>query len=773
MAVVATTLLVLIVLCVRGLPIEGNLFALLPQDQDSAVINKAIDHYNDNVTPEAVMIVSGDSLEQAEAAAAAYRQSLMKTPWFEQIQLTWSIDQQVSNYEFWYPYRGLLLTPEQRESLRDGRFKEMAQSAVAKTYSGFTGVGGRELEGDPFLLFRDFIQSSYQGGGRIRWNDGYLTAHYDNKYWVLMRAHMAAAPSLLNSTQALDDIDAAVAEVAGRYPANQLSMSGLFFYTATGMAAGQHDISRIGVGSLLGIILLMLVAFRSLMPIACGLVAIAVGFVMALTVTVLVFGQIHIFALVFGTGIIGVSIDYAFHYFADRQCGDEHWQPQRAMRGIYPAISLALLTSALAYFSLVLTPLPGIKQMAIFAVVGLVSAWVTVVCCFPYWVTQPSSSGVPFKRLLLGWLRWCGFVAQLRHWLWLMPALAVVVITVFPGWHVNDDVRALQSPSLELRQQEKVIAAATGSRISTMFFLVAGESTEEMLQRNELAVAALLKLKQQGKLQGFRALPVPSQMSQQENYQLQQQLYAAESTSVMDQLGLESLRVSRSNAPVLLQSWLAHPNSESWRQLWLSDEELARGETVYSVIQLYGVDNKTWLEYVDSDIDGVTLIDRAGSLSDMLHRVRTLVTGLLCVAYAIVMVVLAGRYGLSRLPQLMLAPVASSTIALACLVILGVEVNAFTILALILVLGIGIDYTLFFAETKKLELSTLVATTLAAITTLLSFGLLALSSTAAISHFGLTVALGIVVAWLFSPMAAKQISPAVVNRSQSQQGQDA
>ena len=86
-----------------------------------------------------------------------------------------------------------------------------------------------------------------------------------------------------------------------------------------------------------------------------------------------------------------------------------------------------------------------------------------------------------------------------------------------------------------------------------------------------------------------------------------------------------------------------------------------------------------------------------------------------------------------------------------------ISVSIFNLLALILILGIGIDYTLFFAEQKQPKSeNTLLAITLSAITTVLSFGLLALSETQAIHGFGMTVLSGIIVAWLLAPLAMKK-----------------
>ncbi|XSZ47311.1 hypothetical protein ACP8HZ_00250 [Francisella noatunensis] len=65
------------------------------------------------------------------------------------------------------------------------------------------------------------------------------------------------------------------------------------------------------------------------------------------------------------------------------------------------------------------------------------------------------------------------------------------------------------------------------------------------------------------------------------------------------------------------------------------------------------------------------------------------------------------------------------------------------------------DYVLFLAESHNRFNHTMLALALSAITTILSFGLLALSNTPAIEYFGLTVLIGISVAFLLAPIAIK------------------
>ncbi len=92
---------------------------------------------------------------------------------------------------------------------------------------------------------------------------------------------------------------------------------------------------------------------------------------------------------------------------------------------------------------------------------------------------------------------------------------------------------------------------------------------------------------------------------------------------------------------------------------------------------------------------------------------------------------------------------------LALLAACGQPLTLFGVLAMSLIFGIGIDYSLFFAYSGGDPLrqrSTMFAILLANLTTQLSFGLLALSHTSAIAGFGLVLSGGIFTAFLLSPL---------------------
>jgi predicted exporter len=87
---------------------------------------------------------------------------------------------------------------------------------------------------------------------------------------------------------------------------------------------------------------------------------------------------------------------------------------------------------------------------------------------------------------------------------------------------------------------------------------------------------------------------------------------------------------------------------------------------------------------------------------------------------------------------------------------LRVPFNLFNCLALMLVLGVGANYAVFLREGALRSADDLGAVwtgvLLSAATTLLSFGMLALSAMPALRSFGATLALGIAVSVLFAPI---------------------
>jgi predicted exporter len=69
------------------------------------------------------------------------------------------------------------------------------------------------------------------------------------------------------------------------------------------------------------------------------------------------------------------------------------------------------------------------------------------------------------------------------------------------------------------------------------------------------------------------------------------------------------------------------------------------------------------------------------------------------------------------------------------------------------VLGLGIDYGIFLRHGQDHRVTAILSVTLSACTTLIAFGLLALSATPFIRSIGMTLLFAITLSWLFALLA--------------------
>ena len=132
-------------------------------------------------------------------------------------------------------------------------------------------------------------------------------------------------------------------------------------------------------------------------------------------------------------------------------------------------------------------------------------------------------------------------------------------------------------------------------------------------------------------------------------------------------------------------------------------------------------------------------------------KYRQLTLILLAIAMMIAAAIFSMRFSIKLAVLVVAVPALSAIFTLALLGLMGSPLTLFHALALILVFGIGVDYSLFFAESKQQSRGVMMAVFMSACSTILAFGLLAFSSTPAIHNFGLTLLLGIVFTFVLSP----------------------
>jgi len=735
----------------KKLPIETNILALLPKNQQDDVAQYAFEKIADNINNRVIFLIKGKDKDNLIKAAEHFTKSMASIGLFADIESTISVGQQESWSSLYFPYRAQLLSEADKENLKTPETR--VNHVIQQIYNPFSGVSGGELRSDPFLLFRDYLSSRNTSNSHFSLHKSYLISEVENNLYLLIQADIAGGAfdrELQNLLPVLQGVETRVEE---RFHVKLLH-TGSLFYAAYGTESAKGEISTIGIGSLIGILFLLLMVYRSILPLALALLSIGCGLLVAFVVTVLVFGEIHIFSLVFGASLIGISIDYAFHYLTERLVHQDNWDSDFALKEIFNAITLGLVTSLIGYLGLLIAPFPGLQQLSLFSIVGLFSAYLTVVMCYPVLSQTPSTVKQPNIVILDAWLRlWrCN---RLR--VALPGGLILFALIGLTQINFDDDIRQLQAMPDSLKEQEYTIKNITGVGNNQQLLLVKANSEEALLQRLEQLSMQFNDWKKDGFIGNVQSISqfVPSIATQQENYKQVKFLYQQQADYLSNRLNLvEPIIFDQTFNPLLIKDYLNSSVSESLGFLWFGK---VVGQTA-SVIALSDVNNPELIKgYISAQSD-VTRLDKAAEISAIFAHYRHFISEMLLVTYVMIGLLLVWRYGVKLGFLVIIPPFVAGLAALAITSVLAIPITIFNLLALLLVLGIGIDYTLFFAEQKNREKSrnTFLAITLSAITTVLSFGLLALSETQAIHGFGVTVLTGIIIAWLLAPLAMKK-----------------
>jgi predicted exporter len=544
-------------------------------------------------------------------------------------------------------------------------------------------------------------------------------------------------------------LDTAAAQARRAVPGLRELRAGVPLHAEAAAVQASHEVNIIGLGSLVAVLLLVWLAFRSLRPILLVAMSLLVGVATALSVTAWIFGEVHLLTLVFGASLVGVAEDYGIHWFASRQ-GHPQAERWRLLRWLLPGMLLAWLTSALAYLALGLAPFPGLRQMAVFSVTGLAAAFATVVCWFP-WLERNAPAATPLSKAMAGWLaRWPHVRASAA---WYTAAVVAAVVAASGLWQLrtDDDLRNLQSSPKALVAQQIEIGRLLALPSPAQFYLVRAKDAETLLQREQALTARLSTLVAQDRINGFRAISdwLPSQRQQAIDAALSAQAETAVLTRVGAATGEPLARPGFAEQPLALEPWLASPASQPLRHLWLGRS----GDGVGSVVLVDAVGGDavlTALQAQAEGLPGVRWVNRTAEFSALLGHYRHMMAWLLLAGVMLVVLTLAMRYGRhawrAAVPTLL-----AGVLTVAILGWLGQPLQLFNVLALLLLLGMGIDYGIFLLEHRG-DASAWLAVCVGAASTWLSFGLLALSATPALRAFGLTLLLGIGLVWLLSPL---------------------
>jgi predicted exporter len=590
------------------------------------------------------------------------------------------------------------------------------------------------------------------------------------------------------------------------YPQATILPTGIALFAEDAAGRMRREISLISTCTMVVLGLLFWWVFRSWRAVLLVMGSVAVSCFGAVVVTALLWeswlgSALHLMTVGFGSSLLGVSSDYAVHYLVTQRSFNttKGWEP---LRKILPGLLLGFITSVVGFLGIACSPFPGLQQLALFSYVGLSLSLLLVITIFP-----ALARGAPYDNRLTRLAAGARQLLSRRARIFLLGVVCVPVVYGLTRVQVVDDIRALDTPSEQVVRNQREGAALLGVGHGGALLIVRGATAEETLQREEQAREILDGLVRAGKIDGYHAVSrnIPSQRRQAERYrrfgvllrQAPQQLaeFSADlhlpeaSQSALHALlqgdtarlltlaeclesgacdAVRDLVVSESSGAVATVVPLLVPPGTAVQEIFESFEgsagRTAEGSSLPTPRSdlgspLSGAGRDGALGVWDLHISGSHLVSQAEAISGALRLYRRSATWGALVFYGVIFLLLALRYGVWGAGRAFVPPLCGGLAALGALGVAGVPLNVFAVFALMVLLGVSVDYAIFFAEDDTEGDSadaTGFSVVLSATTTAISFGLLALSSSPALRGFGVVLAVGVVVAALLAPLARRQ-----------------
>ena len=725
--------------------IQTNIFALLPKENQDPRIEKTQEYVNQQMNNKVFLVVDAANEKALQRATERLQQQIKNSDLWHPLKPQFDTEKFIQTL---YQHRAGLLSKEDQNILSKQAYVGLTEQSLLQVMSPGMPITETLLTQDPLLFFPRFAmdlsqQQSHQTSSQsIEIEQGFATIrdeHAMSRMFILdlkqspynIRYQEDTAEWMQQITQQLKQI--------GVKP----HWTGTLLFSSFGTESAEKEISTIGLGSSLGVLLLVWFGFRSLRPMLTEFIAVSSGTLVAFAVTHWVFSEIHLMTLVFGASLVGVCVDFSF-YFMALQSQHRKLDGFTILKPVLPSLFMGLMTTIVAYVFLSFTPFPGFRQIAVFSIVGLSTAWITSILLLP---RLKALNAEPAIRTL-------GFIGHLRSYaLKHAKQRYLLIVLVFVGSVVslsfiqpNDDIRNLQSMDQTLKQEDQYVRERFGQQQGSDYFIIQGKNTADLEQQEQMLIGKLQYLKETGAIQNFQALgqSIPSLQQQQHNIQLLQNIPKTELMHYAQAMQLNT------QALVTWQQQLSTQNLLSLDQFEQHPLAFLQPTATERLILLQGIQNQHAVKVLQTE--QIKLLQPVKNLSDLFQQHRIQAQYLLIYALIALAVGLGIIYGLKSILPL-IVPVSLALLStFAVQAWLGVEINLFSIMGTFLIIGIGVDYAIFYRHGHDHPQVVGMALFLCMMSTLLGFGLLSFSHTYAIHCFGLTVLFGVIFSFIYATL---------------------
>jgi len=554
-------------------------------------------------------------------------------------------------------------------------------------------------------------------------------------------AQTAAIHSVQKTFAALPDVTAL-----------NLELTGVGAFSVELQKTIRAEATKRSIMATAALLLVLLVVFRKLRLVLLATLPIGMGFLAGLTLVSLLFDTVHGITLAFGFTLLGVAVDYPLHLFSHA----EHDSGGSAICRIWPTMRLGVISTAIAYLALAFSGSPGLAQLGLFTAGGVTVAVLVTRTWLPLLL--------PKQQMAQADAAMSPRAPTLQY----VVAVVVLLLAAFAIWRNSaaglwDDNLSSLSPVPAARiAADRALRSVVVTPDMRYQLVLHNDSLEALLHDSNIVDALLAKAVEDGLLHGWQSVSqmLPSQQDQRHRRDaipdpdvlranLQQAIDGTPFRPDAFAPFVANARTAKT-LPTLLPVAVAATPLRSW----LDSHLLQIDDQWVALISIARPEANGLADRMQQWDVPVELVDLQESSVDLMRDYRAAARNTILVAALIIICLLWYVRGqLRQTIWIALTVTAALAATVAMITSLHGSLTVIHLVALLLVLGLGLDYALFLSRSESLSEQRATGRGVLACTasTTLAFGILAGSSIPVLKFLGLTVAAGsaanLLIAW--------------------------
>ena len=602
----------------------------------------------------------------------------------------------------------------------------------------------------------------------------------DGRRALLLAETRASGSDIDGQARALQSIQSAFAAAAPTPNGLRLLLSGPAVFAVAARSTIEREVKRLSMLSSALIVTLLLLVYRSVPALLLGLLPVVSGALAGVAAVALGSGVVHGITLGFGITLIGESVDYSIYLLVQSQSHPRAHGTTPVPPRLWRTIGLGMLTSVCGFASLLPSSFPGLAQLGLFSIAGLVAA-----ATVTRWVLPPLLPPRLRRRDLAPLGRATARLLSRAHRLGVVVMFLGLLSASFLYAHRerlwNRDLAALSPVAASAQALDGELRRELGAPDISNLVLVSGSDQESVLQRAERVARSLDGLVASKQIGGYDSpshylpslqLQAARRLSLPDAETLRQHLRAASADLDIRpealQPFIQAVDTARRAAPIdraaLTPTSLALAlDALLWRQAdrWYAVLPLRADRSGASGGSGGDIDIARVRAALADQPPGTVMALNIKQETDTLYgnylheAVRLSLIGL-----GAIIVLLAGVLRAATRVARVIVPLALAVLVIAAgLIASGVQLTILHLIGLLLIVAVGSNYALFFdrppttlaAEDFPLTLASLLVANAA---TVIGFGVLALSHVPVLCALGTTVAPGALLALWFAALLA-------------------